>query len=98
MPEKISLISRDEKSVLVVTYSDLKRCFENTFQELIAAANGQLSYLLKKKKKKKKVGYGQGAQPIANCTTAELSSSHLMSGSTQKMSRAACTWVRCTVT
>uniref|UniRef100_A0A2K5LLD2 Poly(A) specific ribonuclease subunit PAN3 n=6 Tax=Cercopithecidae TaxID=9527 RepID=A0A2K5LLD2_CERAT len=41
VPEKISLISRDEKSVLVVTYSDLKRCFENTFQELIAAANGQ---------------------------------------------------------
>uniref|UniRef100_A0A672UHV7 PAN2-PAN3 deadenylation complex subunit PAN3 n=1 Tax=Strigops habroptila TaxID=2489341 RepID=A0A672UHV7_STRHB len=43
VPEKISLISRDEKSVLVVTYSDLKRCFENTFQELIAAANGQNS-------------------------------------------------------
>ncbi|XP_060090725.1 PAN2-PAN3 deadenylation complex subunit PAN3 isoform X2 [Heteronotia binoei] len=42
VPEKISLISRDEKSVLVVTYSDLKRCFENTFQELVAAANGQL--------------------------------------------------------
>ncbi|XP_075418917.1 PAN2-PAN3 deadenylation complex subunit PAN3 isoform X2 [Tenrec ecaudatus] len=42
VPEKISLISRDEKSVLVVTYSDLKRCFENTFQELIAAAGGQV--------------------------------------------------------
>ncbi|KAG8452860.1 hypothetical protein GDO86_004595 [Hymenochirus boettgeri] len=42
VPEKISLISRDEKSVLVVTYSDLKRCFENTFQELVAASNGQL--------------------------------------------------------
>ncbi|KAG8136841.1 hypothetical protein E2320_005413, partial [Naja naja] len=41
VPEKISLISRDEKSVLVVAYSDLKRCFENTFQELIAATNGQ---------------------------------------------------------
>lgn len=41
VPEKISLTSRDEKSVLVVAYSDLKRCFENTFQELIAAANGQ---------------------------------------------------------
>ncbi|XP_040477742.1 PAN2-PAN3 deadenylation complex subunit PAN3 isoform X5 [Ursus maritimus] len=41
VPEKISLISRDEKSVLVVTYSDLKRCFENTFQELIAAANAR---------------------------------------------------------
>ncbi|CAH2225153.1 PAN2-PAN3 deadenylation complex subunit PAN3 isoform X5 [Pelobates cultripes] len=42
VPEKMSLISRDEKSVLVVTYSDLKRCFENTFQELVAASNGQL--------------------------------------------------------
>ncbi|XP_068123104.1 PAN2-PAN3 deadenylation complex subunit PAN3 isoform X2 [Hyperolius riggenbachi] len=39
VPEKVSLISRDEKSVLVVTYSDLKRCFENTFQELMASAN-----------------------------------------------------------
>ncbi|XP_060755800.1 PAN2-PAN3 deadenylation complex subunit PAN3 isoform X2 [Neoarius graeffei] len=42
VPEKISLVSRDEKSVLVVTYSDLKRCFDNTFQELLAAANGSL--------------------------------------------------------
>ncbi|KAK7879035.1 hypothetical protein WMY93_030788 [Mugilogobius chulae] len=42
VPEKISLVSRDEKSVLVVTYSDLKRCFESTFQELQAAASGSL--------------------------------------------------------
>ncbi len=42
VPEKISLVSRDEKSVLVVTYSDLKRCFESTFQELLAATNGHL--------------------------------------------------------
>ncbi|KAL4660157.1 PAB-dependent poly(A)-specific ribonuclease subunit PAN3 isoform X1 [Arapaima gigas] len=42
VPEKISLVSRDEKSVLVVTYSDLKRCFDSTFQELLAASNGQL--------------------------------------------------------
>ncbi|XDV47491.1 hypothetical protein PO909_017106 [Leuciscus waleckii] len=42
VPEKISLVSRDEKSVLVVTYSDLKRCFESTFQELQAATNGPL--------------------------------------------------------
>ncbi|XP_077480481.1 PAN2-PAN3 deadenylation complex subunit PAN3 [Stigmatopora argus] len=41
-PEKISLVSRDEKSVLVVTYSDLKRCFDSTFQELQAAASGNL--------------------------------------------------------
>ncbi|KTG35665.1 hypothetical protein cypCar_00000071 [Cyprinus carpio] len=42
VPEKISLVSRDEKSMLVVTYSDLKRCFESTFQELLAATNGPL--------------------------------------------------------
>uniref|UniRef100_A0A4W4FZA3 PAN2-PAN3 deadenylation complex subunit PAN3 n=1 Tax=Electrophorus electricus TaxID=8005 RepID=A0A4W4FZA3_ELEEL len=42
VPEKISLVSRDEKSVLVVTYSDLKRCFDSTFQELLAAANSPL--------------------------------------------------------
>ncbi|XP_023693736.1 PAN2-PAN3 deadenylation complex subunit pan3 isoform X5 [Paramormyrops kingsleyae] len=42
VPEKISLVSRDEKSILVVTYSDLKRCFDSTFQELISAASGQL--------------------------------------------------------
>jgi len=42
VPEKISLVSRDEKSVLVVTYSDLKRCFESTFRELQAATNGPL--------------------------------------------------------
>ncbi|XP_055086225.1 PAN2-PAN3 deadenylation complex subunit PAN3 isoform X1 [Periophthalmus magnuspinnatus] len=42
VPEKISLVSRDEKSVLVVTYSDLKRCFESTFQELQVAASGSL--------------------------------------------------------
>ena len=42
VPEKISLVSRDEKSVLVVTYSDLKRCFDSTFQELQGAATGPL--------------------------------------------------------
>eukprot|EP00066_Takifugu_rubripes_P016918 XP_011606184.1 PREDICTED: PAB-dependent poly(A)-specific ribonuclease subunit PAN3 isoform X1 [Takifugu rubripes] len=42
VPEKISLVSRDEKSVLVVTYSDLKRCFDNTFQELQSVASGSL--------------------------------------------------------
>ncbi|XP_067107718.1 PAN2-PAN3 deadenylation complex subunit PAN3 [Osmerus mordax] len=42
VPEKISLVSRDEKSVLVVTYSDLKRCFDSTFQELQSAATGPL--------------------------------------------------------
>ncbi|XP_072567465.1 PAN2-PAN3 deadenylation complex subunit PAN3 [Paramormyrops kingsleyae] len=42
VPEKISLVSRDEKSILVVTYSDLKRCFDSTFQELTSIASGQL--------------------------------------------------------
>uniref|UniRef100_A0A3Q3VXL3 PAN2-PAN3 deadenylation complex subunit PAN3 n=1 Tax=Mola mola TaxID=94237 RepID=A0A3Q3VXL3_MOLML len=42
VPEKISLVSRDEKSVLVVTYSDLKRCFDSTFQELQSGASGSL--------------------------------------------------------
>uniref|UniRef100_A0A673YAJ3 PAN2-PAN3 deadenylation complex subunit PAN3 n=1 Tax=Salmo trutta TaxID=8032 RepID=A0A673YAJ3_SALTR len=43
VPEKINLVSRDEKSVLVVTYLDLKRCFDSTFQELQqAAATGPL--------------------------------------------------------
>ncbi|KAL4657397.1 PAB-dependent poly(A)-specific ribonuclease subunit 3-like [Arapaima gigas] len=42
VPEKISLVSRDEKSILVVSYSDLKRCFDSTFQELLAATTGQL--------------------------------------------------------
>ncbi|KAJ3611477.1 hypothetical protein NHX12_021492 [Muraenolepis orangiensis] len=42
VPEKISLVSRDEKSVLVVTYSDLKRCFDSTFQELQGVATGPL--------------------------------------------------------
>ncbi|XP_068199664.1 PAN2-PAN3 deadenylation complex subunit PAN3 isoform X2 [Antennarius striatus] len=42
VPEKISLVSRDEKSVLVVTYSDLKRCFDSTFQELLDMSSGSL--------------------------------------------------------
>lgn len=34
-PEKIALMSRDEQSVLVVSYKDLKRCVENSFNELL---------------------------------------------------------------
>ncbi|XP_028405015.1 PAN2-PAN3 deadenylation complex subunit pan3-like [Dendronephthya gigantea] len=33
-PEKICLISRDEQSVLVVSYHDLKACFDGAFNEL----------------------------------------------------------------
>ena len=34
MPEKVTLMSRDEQNILVVSYADLKRCFETTFEEI----------------------------------------------------------------
>ncbi|XP_056639808.1 PAN2-PAN3 deadenylation complex subunit PAN3 isoform X1 [Diorhabda sublineata] len=34
VPEKISLVSRDEQSVLVVSYAELKHCLEQSFGEL----------------------------------------------------------------
>ena len=33
-PEKVSLVSRDEQSVLVVSYAELKQFFEQSFNEL----------------------------------------------------------------
>lgn len=36
--EKVQLMSRDEQSVLVVTYAELKHCLEQAFSELAAAA------------------------------------------------------------
>eukprot|EP00164_Ancoracysta_twista_P005483 GFYU01007519.1.p1 GENE.GFYU01007519.1~~GFYU01007519.1.p1 ORF type:complete len:722 (-),score=117.90 GFYU01007519.1:43-2208(-) len=36
--EKVCLMSRDEKSVLVVSYKDLKRCVEGAFHELMVAS------------------------------------------------------------
>lgn len=33
--EKVQLVSRDEQSVLVVTYLELKNCLERSFQELV---------------------------------------------------------------
>lgn len=36
--EKVQLMSRDEQSVLVVTYAELKNCLENAFSELVANA------------------------------------------------------------
>lgn len=36
--EKVQLMSRDEQSVLVVTYAELKHCLEQAFSELVAAA------------------------------------------------------------
>ncbi len=35
IPEKVCLMSRDAQNVLVVSYADLKRCFETTFEEVI---------------------------------------------------------------
>ena len=37
-PEKICLMSRDEQSVLVVSYRDLKNCFESAFSEILSAS------------------------------------------------------------
>jgi len=38
LEEKIMLMSQDTSSVLVVSYMDIKRCIENSFHELSAAA------------------------------------------------------------
>jgi len=37
--EKVMLMSRDEKNILVVSYADIKNCVEGAFQELFAASN-----------------------------------------------------------
>ncbi|KXJ28409.1 PAN2-PAN3 deadenylation complex subunit Pan3 [Exaiptasia diaphana] len=36
--EKVCLMSRDEQSVLVVSYRDLRNCFEGAFNEILAAS------------------------------------------------------------
>ena len=44
LSEKIVLMSRDEASMLVVSYADVKRCLENTYgdlQRVAEAASGQ---------------------------------------------------------
>lgn len=33
-PEKICLMSRDEQSILVVSYTELRHCLDQSFQEL----------------------------------------------------------------
>ncbi|XP_071949670.1 PAN2-PAN3 deadenylation complex subunit pan3-like [Antedon mediterranea] len=38
VPEKVCLMARDEQNVLVVSYKDLKHCFENTFEEVLHAS------------------------------------------------------------
>ncbi|XP_075230352.1 poly(A) specific ribonuclease subunit PAN3 isoform X2 [Lycorma delicatula] len=37
--EKICLMSRDEQSILVVTYSELKHCLEQSFEEIVSVAS-----------------------------------------------------------
>ena len=37
--EKISLMSRDEQNILVVSYAEIKQCVENAFGDIISAAN-----------------------------------------------------------
>ena len=36
--QQVQLMSRDEQSVLLVTYAELKNCLENAFSELVANA------------------------------------------------------------
>ncbi|XP_046391293.1 PAN2-PAN3 deadenylation complex subunit PAN3 [Ischnura elegans] len=38
-PDRICLMSRDEQSVLVVTYAELKQCLENSFAEITTSAS-----------------------------------------------------------
>lgn len=40
VPEKVTLLSRDEQSLLVASYKDLKRCLEGTYAELQAKVRG----------------------------------------------------------
>lgn len=37
-PEKVCLMSRDQQTVLLVSYADLKQCFESAYNELIQAS------------------------------------------------------------
>ncbi|XP_041356665.1 PAN2-PAN3 deadenylation complex subunit pan3-like isoform X2 [Gigantopelta aegis] len=39
VPEKICLMSRDEQVVLVVSYAEIKRCFQSAFSELLNVAH-----------------------------------------------------------
>jgi hypothetical protein len=43
VPEKVILLSRDERSMLIASYGDLKRCLEGVYQELVARASGDKS-------------------------------------------------------
>ncbi len=38
VPEKLLMMSRDEKSMLVVSYADIKKCVEAAYNELRTAS------------------------------------------------------------
>jgi PAB-dependent poly(A)-specific ribonuclease subunit 3 len=38
--EKIALISRDEVNILIVSYRDMKRALESSFQDLVRSGRG----------------------------------------------------------
>lgn len=38
VPEKVCLMSRDEQSILVVSYAELKHCLEQSFDEILSAS------------------------------------------------------------
>ncbi|GLV34006.1 Poly(A) specific ribonuclease subunit PAN3 [Carabus blaptoides fortunei] len=40
VPEKVCLMSRDEQSILVVSYAELKHCLEQSFEEILTSASG----------------------------------------------------------
>lgn len=40
LPAQILLLSRDEVSMLVVSYADVKRCIQNSYAELRARSTG----------------------------------------------------------
>ncbi|KAJ8667987.1 hypothetical protein QAD02_009650 [Eretmocerus hayati] len=42
-PDKICLVSRDEQSVLIVSYAELRHCLETSFNELVQAAKGSVA-------------------------------------------------------
>ncbi|ESO93814.1 hypothetical protein LOTGIDRAFT_209346 [Lottia gigantea] len=41
VPEKVTLMSRDEQSVIIVSYAEIKRCFESSFSELLNSGHPQ---------------------------------------------------------
>ena len=34
-PERVCLVSRDEQNVLIVSFAELKKCFDNSFNDLL---------------------------------------------------------------